>query len=118
MTFKVGSCAVVLARKYVVILVSLIGVIATVYFLRSSVHLQAAEIPKGPPSNHTWEDFLEACGPKPLLRHRSGGQHLFEQRFRRRTFTWEGEVKMIREGSTSCFSGPRTCCWLRCILRA
>jgi hypothetical protein len=98
MTFKVGSCAVVLARKYVVIFVGLVGVIATVYCFRSSVHLQAYEIPKGPASKLTWEEFVVDCGPKPRLRHRSSSLHAFEKKYRQRTMTWEGEVKQIREG--------------------
>mmetsp|Transcript_61350 Transcript_61350/g.142785 ORF Transcript_61350/g.142785 Transcript_61350/m.142785 type:complete len:416 (-) Transcript_61350:64-1311(-) len=99
MTFKIGGCAVVLARKYVAILVGLVLTIIVVYLLRSTVHLnQVAEVQKGPPSMLTWDDFLSDCGPRTSLRHRTSTVRAFEERFRRRTFTWQGEVRMIREG--------------------
>lgn len=99
MTFKVGGCAVVLARKYVVILVGLVLTILSVYVLRSTVHLDHhGEVHHGPPSMLTWEDFLFDCGPRTSLRQTSGSSRAFEERYRRRTFTWQGEVKHIREG--------------------
>mmetsp|Transcript_78969 Transcript_78969/g.231816 ORF Transcript_78969/g.231816 Transcript_78969/m.231816 type:complete len:439 (-) Transcript_78969:117-1433(-) len=99
MTFKIGGCAVVLARKYVAILVGLLLTILTVYFLRSTVHLnQVADVQKGPPSMLSWDDFLFDCGPRTSLRHRTSTVRAFEEKYRRRTFTWQGEVRMIREG--------------------
>jgi len=101
MTFKVGGCAVVLARKYVVILVGLVGTILVVYLLRSTVHLKSnsvAEVHKGPASNATWEDFLFECGPRTSLRQRATVARPFEEKFRRKTFNWSGEVHSIKEG--------------------
>jgi hypothetical protein len=101
MTVKVGSCAVVLARKYVMIFLGLIVVIGGVYVLRSTVHLQASEgIPKGQASTLTWDDFMYDCGPRTsmAMRHRTQTVRTFEERYRRRTFKWQGEVRQIREG--------------------
>jgi hypothetical protein len=100
MSFKVGSCAVVLARKYVAILLGLVLLIGGACFLRSTVQLNtsAQETHKGPPSMLSWEDFLAECGPKTSLRAKSSTAHAFDEKFRRRTFTWRGEVNMIREG--------------------
>lgn len=99
MTCKVGGCAVVLARKYVAILLGLVGIIATVYCLRSTVQMHMAhEEHKGAPSMLTWEDFLFDCGPRTSLSHRPSTARAFEERFRRRTFKWQGEVRIIREG--------------------
>lgn len=102
MTIKVGSCAIVLARKYVVILAGLILVIATVAVMRYTVPLTAQapgdSIPKGPLSQLTWEDFMYHCGPRQSLRHRSSVTRAFEEKFRRRTFKWQAEVLLIREG--------------------
>jgi len=102
MTVKVGSCAVVLARKYVMILAGLIFVIGTVFVLRSTVSLRAQapgdSIPKGPASQLVWEDFIHHCGPRQSLRHRTSVTRAFEEKFRRRTFKWQGEVLQIREG--------------------
>jgi len=102
MTLKVGSCAIVLARKYVMIAASLIGVILTVCMLRYTVPFTAKApghtIPKGQPSPLTWEDFLSDCGPRHSLRHRTSTARSFEEKYRRRTFKWRGEVVAIREG--------------------
>eukprot|EP00429_Kryptoperidinium_foliaceum_P064181 CAMPEP_0176062950 /NCGR_PEP_ID=MMETSP0120_2-20121206/31394_1 /TAXON_ID=160619 /ORGANISM="Kryptoperidinium foliaceum, Strain CCMP 1326" /LENGTH=357 /DNA_ID=CAMNT_0017396521 /DNA_START=87 /DNA_END=1157 /DNA_ORIENTATION=+ len=99
MTCKVGNCAVVLARKYVAILLGLVGVIATVYFLRSTIQMHMAhEENKGAPSMLTWEDFLFDCGPRTSLSHRPSTARAFEERYRRRTFKWQGEMRIIREG--------------------
>lgn len=99
MTCKIGGCAVVLARKYVAILLGLVGVIVTVYLLRSTIQLNTAhEEHKGAPSMLTWEDFVFDCGPRTSLSHRPSTARAFEDRYRRRTFTWQGEVRIIREG--------------------
>jgi len=99
MSFKIGGCAVVLARKYVAILIGLIGTIALVYFLRSTVQLNTiAEVERGHDSALSWEDFLHECGPRSSLRHRTSTARAFEEKFRRKTFKWQGEVRVIREG--------------------
>jgi len=99
MSFKIGGCAVVLARKYVAILIGLLGTIALVYFLRSTVQLNTlAEVERGPESSLSWEDFLHDCGPRNALRHRTSTARAFEEKFRRKTFKWQGEVRVIREG--------------------
>uniref|UniRef100_A0A7S2PQ32 LITAF domain-containing protein n=1 Tax=Zooxanthella nutricula TaxID=1333877 RepID=A0A7S2PQ32_9DINO len=101
MTCKIGGCAVVLARKYVAILLGLVGIIGAVYFLRSTVQINTThEEHKGAPSMLTWEDFLFDCGPRTSasLSHRPSTARAFEERFRRRTFKWQGEVAVIREG--------------------
>jgi len=102
MTVKIGSCAVVLARKYVMIAGGLITVIIVVCVLRSQVSLIAQApgdmIPKGPPSQRTWENFIQHCGPRQSMKHRSSVARAFEEKFRRRTFKWQGEVLLIREG--------------------
>eukprot|EP00420_Gonyaulax_spinifera_P019460 CAMPEP_0197903052 /NCGR_PEP_ID=MMETSP1439-20131203/55003_1 /TAXON_ID=66791 /ORGANISM="Gonyaulax spinifera, Strain CCMP409" /LENGTH=425 /DNA_ID=CAMNT_0043524139 /DNA_START=51 /DNA_END=1328 /DNA_ORIENTATION=+ len=99
MSFKIGGCAVVLARKYVAILLGLAVTILAVYLLRSTAHLNTTqEVKKGAASMLTWEDFLFDCGPRTSLRHRASTARAFDERFRRRTFKWQGEVRVIREG--------------------
>jgi hypothetical protein len=84
------------------IFAGLVAVIITVCVLRSTVPLSAQvpgdHIPKGPMSPLTWEDFLRHCGPRQALRHRSSTSKAFEEKFRKRTFKWQGEVVYIREG--------------------
>jgi len=99
MTCKVGNCAVVLSRKYVAIMLGVVGLIISFYLLRSTIQLNTAhEEHKGAPSMLTWEDFLFDCGPRTSLSHRPSTAKAFEERYRRRTFKWQGEVRIIREG--------------------
>lgn len=102
MTIKVGSCAVVLARKYVMIFVGLVLVLLTVCVMRSTISITAQapgdSVPKGKPSSLMWEDFMAACGPRQSMRYRSSTARAFEEKYRKRTFKWEGEVMLIREG--------------------
>lgn len=99
-SIKVGNCAVVLARKYVIVFLGLLATIVAVYCLRSFVHVNGAspEVSKGAPSKLNWEDFLFDCGPKSSLRSRGSSALVFDEKYRRRTFTWQGEVRVIREG--------------------
>lgn len=98
MTCKVGGCAVVLARKYVAIMLGLVGLIVTAYFLRSTIQMNTVHEHKGTPSMLTWEDFVFDCGPRTSLSHRPSTALLFEERYRKKTFKWQGEVRIIREG--------------------
>lgn len=99
MTIKIGGCAIVLARKYVIIATMCVIVIMSTYFLRSTVHLNAVrEIPVGPTSSLSWEDFLWECGPRSTLQRRGATARAFDSKYLRRTFTWQGQVRQIREG--------------------
>lgn len=102
MSLKVGSCAIVLARKYVIILGGLLAIILTGYILRSTLHFKMQNtgdsLPKGDMSLLTWDDFLRECGPRTAFGHRTSSVRNFEEHFRRKTFRWQGEVLLIREG--------------------
>lgn len=100
MTVKVGNCAVLLSRKYLAILLGVIGLIVSFYLLRSTIQMHTAhEEHKGMPSMLTWDDFLFDCGPRTSqLSHRPSSAKSFEERYRRRSFKWQGEVRLIREG--------------------
>eukprot|EP00927_Polykrikos_kofoidii_P001026 TRINITY_DN10372_c0_g1_i2.p1 TRINITY_DN10372_c0_g1~~TRINITY_DN10372_c0_g1_i2.p1 ORF type:complete len:421 (+),score=67.85 TRINITY_DN10372_c0_g1_i2:157-1419(+) len=97
MTFKVGGCAIVLARKYVMIALIFVSMIIGCYVLRSTVHLSGHEMEMGPQSMLSWDDFLFDCGPRTSLGHRAATSRSFDM-YRKRTFKWQGEVNHIREG--------------------
>eukprot|EP00933_Yihiella_yeosuensis_P065734 TRINITY_DN69700_c0_g1_i1.p1 TRINITY_DN69700_c0_g1~~TRINITY_DN69700_c0_g1_i1.p1 ORF type:complete len:402 (-),score=70.70 TRINITY_DN69700_c0_g1_i1:55-1260(-) len=98
-SLKIGNCTIMLARKYVIIFFLMVGTIIGVYMMRSFVHLNTApELSKGPSSSATWDDFLFDCGPKSQLRARTSVATVFEEKYRRKTFKWQGEVRVIREG--------------------
>merc|ERR1740121_1005277 len=70
--------------------------------MRSTIQLHTPhEEHKGVPSMLAWDDFLFDCGPRltgTSLSHRPSTARAFEERFRQRTFKWQGEVRIIREG--------------------
>eukprot|EP00928_Gymnodinium_smaydae_P017966 TRINITY_DN16849_c0_g1_i1.p1 TRINITY_DN16849_c0_g1~~TRINITY_DN16849_c0_g1_i1.p1 ORF type:complete len:398 (+),score=82.71 TRINITY_DN16849_c0_g1_i1:183-1376(+) len=99
MSVKIGGCAIVLARKYVIIAGMLVALIGGAYVLRSVVPMNTMqEVEKGVASQLTWEDFLFDCGPRTALQHRASTSRAFDEKYRRKTFTWQGEVRTIREG--------------------
>jgi hypothetical protein len=55
-------------------------------------------MPKGDLSLLTWDDFLRECGPRTSFGKRTSSVRNFEEHFRRKTFRWQGEVLLIREG--------------------
>eukprot|EP00746_Dinoflagellata_sp_MGD_P075109 gnl/MRDRNA2_/MRDRNA2_30256_c0_seq1.p1 gnl/MRDRNA2_/MRDRNA2_30256_c0~~gnl/MRDRNA2_/MRDRNA2_30256_c0_seq1.p1 ORF type:complete len:364 (-),score=44.50 gnl/MRDRNA2_/MRDRNA2_30256_c0_seq1:202-1293(-) len=112
MTLKIGSCAVVLARKYVIIFLAFITVILGTYTFRATVPDSKLQVPRGRVSNFTWQEFLVDCYPAILQPKRTkhlGRQSpkvdykIFERKYLRRTFKWEGEVLRIREGGEILF---------------
>mmetsp|Transcript_86416 Transcript_86416/g.241763 ORF Transcript_86416/g.241763 Transcript_86416/m.241763 type:complete len:368 (-) Transcript_86416:36-1139(-) len=99
MTCKVGGCAVVLARKYVMIAIGLISLVLGAYVLRTYTPLNMPqEMTKGEAALFTWDDFLSDCGPRTTLQHRASTSRQFQEKYHKRTFTWQGEVRRISEG--------------------
>ncbi|KAF4672376.1 hypothetical protein FOL47_000618 [Perkinsus chesapeaki] len=98
LTFRIGHCAVVLARKYVVILLALVGVIGLFYTARSYGFMQPAAIPRGPDIDVTWREFLEDCGDKAYLGNPLHSIKSFNEKYMHNTVKWTGRVVRIREG--------------------
>eukprot|EP00927_Polykrikos_kofoidii_P039431 TRINITY_DN33821_c0_g2_i1.p1 TRINITY_DN33821_c0_g2~~TRINITY_DN33821_c0_g2_i1.p1 ORF type:complete len:420 (+),score=65.16 TRINITY_DN33821_c0_g2_i1:129-1388(+) len=97
MTCKVAGCAVVLARKYVIITCCLIFLIIGSYVLRWSVPLSGQHVEKGLPSTLLWEDFVKDFGQIKQFRTREAVARSYDS-YTKRTFVWQGEVQQIREG--------------------
>jgi len=103
MTLKFGSCAMVLSMKYLIIFVLVVFVIVLFQFLRGYEGFEPMDIEPGPVSKLTWENYLEDCtirgsGRSNNLASLSRIYQVFERKYRRRTFLWEGEVLSVREG--------------------
>lgn len=95
MTFKVGSCAVVLARKYVLFLCGLISVILCIHFVRTNVNAPTptSNLDRTNVSSLRWEDFLKDCGYRSYLGNPIHVTAAFEEKYKNRTFHWQGVVK-------------------------
>jgi hypothetical protein len=99
MMFKVGSCAMVLSRKYVLLLVALLLLIIGGYHFRASgLAMQAAEVPAGEPSNRTWAQFQADCGFRSALGNPIRATATFERDYHHRLFSWAGRVLKVNAG--------------------
>ncbi|EER12177.1 lipopolysaccharide-induced transcription factor regulating tumor necrosis factor alpha, putative [Perkinsus marinus ATCC 50983] len=98
LTFRIGHCAVVLARRYVVILLALVTVIGLFYVARSSGVMQPAMVPRGPDIDASWKDFLTDCGERAYLGNPLHSVKAFEEKYKYQTVKWKGRVVRIREG--------------------
>lgn len=54
---------------------------------------------KGAPSLLTWEDFLHDCGPKTSLGRQAMQERTFQERYKQKTFSWQGQLHSITEGA-------------------
>lgn len=99
MSFRFGSCVVVLARKYVVALLAIATVIGGFHMLRSS-GAAATDVEvwaRGPDIPSSWKDFLSDCGFKSYLGNPIHVSVAFKENFKNKTVSWEGQVHHIED---------------------
>jgi len=98
-SLRCGSCAVVLSRKYVIMLGMLTFLVFVAYGLRYYFKFVGLpDIPKGEVTNKTWDDFIYHCGVRSYLGNPIHAVAAFEEQFSQKTVTWEGRVKRVQEG--------------------
>jgi len=97
MSFRFGSCVVVLARKYVLLLLALVTLISGVHFMRNSAAQGAAvdSWHRGPPVNVTWQDFVQDCGTKTYIGNPIHVKMAFEDKYKNNTVHWEGKMERL-----------------------
>jgi len=100
MTFRFGSCVVVLARKWVILLTCLVGLILCVHSARGPGTLPTGvdAVVRGDVSAATWEDFMADCGLKSYLGNPIHVHLAFEDKYKNRTFRWKGRVHHVEPG--------------------
>eukprot|EP00932_Pfiesteria_piscicida_P010601 SRR837773.21578.p1 GENE.SRR837773.21578~~SRR837773.21578.p1 ORF type:complete len:308 (+),score=70.35 SRR837773.21578:98-1021(+) len=99
MSFRFGSCVVVLARKYVLALLAIVAVISGFHMLRSS-GAAATEVEvwaRGQDISASWQDFLRDCGFKSYLGNPIHVSVAFKDRFKNKTVSWEGSVHHVED---------------------
>jgi len=99
MSFRFGSCVVVLARKYVVMLLALVLVIGGVHTVRNSAAAGTVveSWSRGESVALTWEDFLKDCGFKSYLGNPIHVTMAFQENFKNKTVHWEGLVHNVEQ---------------------
>lgn len=103
MSIRLGSCVIVLARKWVILLVGLTVLIGGVHAFRnsSSIVNSPNNLPtRSTPLASTWEDFNKDCGFKSYLGNPIHVTVAFAEKYKAKTFRWTGKVHHIEEGFT------------------
>jgi len=100
MSFRFGSCVVVLARKYVLMLTALTVVIGGIHCIRSSSAPPAGidAVVRTEFTALTWEDFTKDCGFKSYLGNPIHVNMAFNQKYKNKTLHWTGSVHHGEEG--------------------
>lgn len=99
MSFRCGNCVIVLARRYVMLLIGIVAVIGGVHFIRTSTFNSGlTDVLRGEDSLVTWEDFMADCGLKSYLRNPIHVSVAFNERFKNHTVRWEGKLLQSEEG--------------------
>jgi hypothetical protein len=100
MSFRFGSCVVVLARKYVVVLLCFMACIGAIHYARSSGPtpsgldaLQRTEV-----VSLGWEDFVKDCGFKSYLGNPIHVTMAFNENYKNKTFHWQGGMHHYEQG--------------------
>lgn len=103
MSMRFGSCVIVLARKWVILLVGLTVLILGIHTLRNgrTVVANPADVPiRSTPTALTWEDFGKDCGFKSYLGNPIHVTMAFAEKYKGKTFRWQGKVHHVEEGFT------------------
>jgi hypothetical protein len=103
MSLRFGSCVIVLARKWVILLVGLMVLIGGIHTLRNgrtSVNSPADLPTRMMPTALTWQDFSKDCGFKSYLGNPIHVTMSFAEKYKGKTFRWQGKVHHVEEGFT------------------
>mmetsp|Transcript_126519 Transcript_126519/g.219350 ORF Transcript_126519/g.219350 Transcript_126519/m.219350 type:complete len:305 (+) Transcript_126519:136-1050(+) len=116
MSLRFGSCVIVLARKWVLLLVCLSVLIGGIHTLRNSgaPNVKDADTPtRGEVQPVTWEDYSKDCGFKSYLGNPIHVTTAFKQKYKKKTFRWQGKVHHIEEGFTLLWWSQRGAIFVR-----
>jgi len=100
MSIRLGSCVVVLARKYVLMLLAVMAVVGGLHFLRTAgAPVAGAELlPRGEVSTIGWQDFLKDCGYNSYLGNPIHVKMAFNEFYKNKTIHWQGSLHAVEEG--------------------
>lgn len=102
MSIRVGSCVIVLARKWVILLVGLTILIGGVHAIRNrGAGVNVADMPvRSEASPLEWKDFNKDCGFKSYLGNPIHVTVAFSEKYKSKTFRWQGKVHHVEDGIT------------------
>lgn len=100
MSIRLGSCVIVLARKWVILLVGLTVLIGGIHTLRnrSTITANPSDMPdRSSPEHLEWKDFLKDCGFQSYLGNPIHVTEAFKTKFKSKTFRWQGKVHHVEQ---------------------
>jgi hypothetical protein len=101
MSLRFGSCVIVLARKWVILLASLLLLIGGIHMFRNgrSAVANPADMPvRSEPMPLGWQDFNKDCGFKSYLGNPIHVTVAFTEKYKLKTFRWQGKLHHTEEG--------------------
>jgi len=102
-TFKVGGCAIILSRTY------LLGILAVMvfgicFFWVWNAPVRAQRVY----TNLTWPDYLDLCGSEVYLKNSVKASLSFAQHFEGKTVEWQGYMMKTTENNSVLFRGEHS----------
>lgn len=98
-TFRCGSCALVVSRKYVLGAFCCILLVCGASTLRWYTRtFGLPDIEEGPMIDATWIDYVRDCGTRSSLGNPLHAQAKFENNYYGKTVKWEGRLLEVKEG--------------------
>ncbi|KAF8821689.1 hypothetical protein IE077_001731, partial [Cardiosporidium cionae] len=95
-TVRCGSCAVILSRKYVIMLGVMTSLLLFFYGTRKFLKVwKFPTISKGTFIDASWIEYREACGRKNQLGNSLRAEREFETKYLGRTVRWNGKVLLV-----------------------
>lgn len=115
MSFRFGSCVLVLARKYVLMLLAVMAVVGGLHFLRTAGAPAAGAVllPRGELATVGWQDFLKDCGYKSYLGNPIHVTMAFNEFYKNKTIHWQGSLHAVEEGLSFLWFNQRGAVYVR-----
>lgn len=98
-TFRCGSCAVVLSKRYLAIfgLTSLLlaSLTSIKWYIRE---YGLPDVAEGEHIPETWQEYIQLCATRTSLGNPLRATKIFDEKFFGKTVSWSGQLNSVREG--------------------
>eukprot|EP01015_Nassula_variabilis_P036577 TRINITY_DN9478_c0_g1_i6.p2 TRINITY_DN9478_c0_g1~~TRINITY_DN9478_c0_g1_i6.p2 ORF type:complete len:310 (+),score=42.75 TRINITY_DN9478_c0_g1_i6:67-996(+) len=99
LSFKFGSCVIVISRKYAIFG---IGILATAYFVYSAMYpapVKQISTQLISPGEMKWENYVQDCGRQIYLGNGFKAKQNFEMNYKGKVVTWQGVYMDFKEAA-------------------
>ncbi|TNV76792.1 hypothetical protein FGO68_gene5664 [Halteria grandinella] len=100
--FRFGKCAVVMARLYAIILLSIIAIACLAYAWKGPALMSSQPLNYDKPLpthliNATWDEFLDDCGGKVIVENYIHARAVFNRKYENQLVIWTGLYAGVKE---------------------